>query len=315
VHDTEPESAPYPSRVLECVVNVSEGRDHAVLDALAAVCGAALLDRHVDPDHHRSVFTIASPEPGATEAAVRRLSSLAAQHLDQRTHAGVHPRLGMIDVVPFVALAPATPDTAVAAARAYAVWLARTHALPVFLYDDADPDHRTLPSLRREAFTTRRPDQGPGEPHPALGATAVGARAPLVAINLELDRDDLALARTVAGLVRERDGGLPGVRSLGITLASRGTAQVSLNLVELDTTGVEEACGAVRVAVEQRGAHVARVELVGLLPASALARCSERFREWSGLSEAQTIEARVARAAGGGAGDVPGPAADPERRA
>lgn len=301
--------------MLECVVNVSEGRDHAVLDALTAVCGPALLDRHVDPDHHRSVFTIASPEAGATEAAVRRLSTVAAQHLDRRTHEGVHPRLGMVDVVPFVAIDPATPDTAVAAARAFASWLARTHSVPVFLYDDADPEHRTLPSVRRDAFTARHPDHGPGEPHPALGATAVGARPPLVAINLELDRDDVVLARTVAGLVRERDGGLLGVRSLGLALASRGSAQVSLNLVDLDATGVEEACRAVRVAVEQRGAHVARVELVGLLPASALARCSERFRGWSGLSDAQTIEARVARAAAGGAGDEPGPAAGPAHRA
>jgi glutamate formiminotransferase len=297
--------------VLECVVNVSEGRDHAVLDALAAVCGDALLDRHVDPDHHRAVFTLASPEPGGTEAAARRLTTLAARDLDLREHAGVHPRLGMIDVVPFVALPPTPPDVAVAAAHAFAAWLARTHGVPVFLYDDADPERRSLPVTRRDAFTRRAPDHGPTTPHPALGATAVGARPPLVAINLELDRDALALARAVATAVRERDGGLPGVRALGLALPSRSHSQVSLNVVDLDVAELETVCTAVREHVERAGAHVARVELVGLVPAAALARASESFRAWSGLSEEQTIEARVARAGAGASAATPAAAPEP----
>ncbi len=291
-------------------MNVAEGRDHAVLDALAAVCGTALLDRHVDPDHHRAVFTLGSPDPGGTEAAARRLATLAARDLDRRVHDGVHPRLGMIDVVPFVALPPTPPDVAVAAARAFGAWLARTAAVPVFLYDDADGSHRSLPATRRDAFTTRAPDYGPDAPHPALGATAVGARPPLVAINVELDRDDLQLARSVATAVRERDGGLPGVRALGLRLGSRGHAQVSINVVDLDVIDLGTVCAAVREHLARGGAHVDRIELVGLVPAAVLARAGDGFRDWSGISEEQTIEARVARAAAGASAATP--AAGPE---
>lgn len=291
--------------MLACVVNMSEGRRGHVLDALAAACGPALLDLHVDPDHHRSVFTLAAADAGGTEAAVRRLATVAAEDLSLDGHDGVHPRLGAIDVVPFVALAPTPPDIAVAAARAFARWLGATLHVPAFLYGAADPEGRTLPEVRRDAFTQRAPDAGPREPHPRLGATAVGARPPLVALNVELDRDDLALAQLVARAVRERDGGLPGVRALGLRLESRGHAQVSLNLVDLDATGLEPAATAVRHQLEAAGARVGRVELVGLLPAAALAACSAKFLEWSGLSADQTIEARAARAAGGAGAATP----------
>jgi glutamate formiminotransferase len=291
--------------VLECVVNVSEGRDLAVLDALAAVCGRALLDRHVDADHHRSVFTLGSPDPGGTEAAVRRLVTLAVRDLDLRRHEGVHPRFGVVDVVPFVALDPTPADVAVAAARAFAAWLARTHGVPVFLYDAADPQERSLPDTRRDAFTTRAPDHGPRAPDPARGATAVGARPPLVAINFDLDRDDLDLARAVASAVRERDGGLAGVRALGLRLPSRAIAQVSLNVVDLASTDLGRVCAAVRAQVEQRGARVAGVELVGLVPAFVLERAGAAL-DWSGGSRGQSIEARVARAAGAASGATPG---------
>jgi glutamate formiminotransferase len=277
-----------------------------VLDALAAACGRALLDLHSDPDHHRSVLTLASPEPGGTEAAVRRLATVVAEDLSILDHTGVHPRLGALDVVPFVALPPTPPDVAVAAARAFGHWLATTLGVPVFFYDGADPQGRTLPAARAEAFGARRPDEGPDTPHPRLGATAVGARPPLVAVNIELDGDDVGLARAVARDVRERDGGLAGVRSLGLRLASTGHAQVSMNLVDLETTGLERACVEVRDRLRAHDAGIARVELVGLVPAAELARCSERFLAWSGISEEQTIEARVARAAGGGAGATRG---------
>jgi glutamate formiminotransferase len=292
--------------VLECVVNISEGRDRAVLDTLAAACGAALLDVHTDPDHHRSVFTIAAREPPATEAATRALARAAASHLALSDHDGVHPRLGVIDVVPFVALAPTPPATAVDAARVFASWIGAELGIPAFLYDEADPSRRTLPDLRRDAFVVRSPDAGPAEPHPTLGATAVGARPPLVAVNVEIDGADLALARSIARAVRERDAGLAGVRALGLRLASRARVQVSMNLVDLDATGLEAACIAVRELVEGAGARVAGVELVGLLPAAALAACSPAFRRWSGISERQTIEARVAPAGAGAAGAGPG---------
>ena len=283
-------------------MNVSEGRDHAVLDALAAACGEALLDLHSDPDHHRCVLTLASREPGGTEAAVRRLATVVAEDASLLDHAGVHPRLGSLDVVPFVALPPTPADVAVAAARAFGHWLGTTLAVPVFFYDAADPDGRTLPQTRADAFGTRAPDEGPAAAHPRLGATAVGARPPLIAVNVELDRDDLALARSVARGVRERDGGLAGVRALGFPLAAAGHAQVSMNLVDLETTGLERACTEVRDRLRAHDVGVARVEIVGLVPRAELDRCSDRFLAWSGISPEQTIEARVARAAGAGAG-------------
>jgi glutamate formiminotransferase len=276
--------------VLECVANVSEGRDRVVLDAVAAACGAPLLDLHVDPDHHRSVFTLAGD---GLYDAVCALALAVAEHVDLRRHTGVHPRLGALDVVPFAPLADAPLADATAAALDFAAWIVDALAVPVFLYDAADPHARTLPDARRDAFTSRAPDLGPSRPDPALGAVAVGARPALVAVNCELTTDDVARARAIARAVRERDGGLPGVRALGLTLPSVGRAQVSMNLVALERTGVQRACETVRERALADGDDVARVELVGLLPAAELARCDPAFREWAGLGPDRTIEARL----------------------
>ncbi len=275
------------------MINISEGRDFRVLNALSASAGAALLDRHDDPDHHRSVFTVASTKPGGTEAATRRLVGVAAQDLNLTNHDGVHPRLGVVDVVPFVALTGTANEVAVAAARAFALWFSTTWKVPVFLYGKADSDDRSLPTTRKQAFKSREPDFGPSEPHPILGATAVGARPPLIAVNLELDSNDLELATLVAREVRERDGGLLGVRSLAFALRSTGRAQVSMNLVDLSATGLERACLEVRDRLAMRGVQVHRVELVGLAPASELARCSETFLAWADLNPQDSVEARA----------------------
>jgi glutamate formiminotransferase len=280
--------------MLECVPNVSEGRDRAVLDALARACRRALLDRHVDVDHHRSVFTLAGHEPADAAEAVRRLAHAVADLLDLTTHAGVHPRLGALDVVPFVALDGEPAATATDAAREFARWVATELSLPVFLYDDADPDRRTLPDARRDAFVRRAPDFGPAVPHPRLGAVAVGARPPLVAVNCELARDDIRLARELARAVRERDGGLAGVRALGLHLDSTRTAQVSMNLVALERTSLPRACERVRELARAAGNDVARVELVGLVPAAELTRADPEFLDWSGIDDDQTIECRLA---------------------
>jgi glutamate formiminotransferase len=280
--------------VLECVPNVSEGRDAPVIAALGTACGPSLLDLHRDADHHRSVFTLAGPGPRDAADAVRALARAVASRLDLREHAGVHPRLGALDVVPFVALEEPIA-VAVAAAHATADWLANELGLPVFLYDAADRAGRTLPEVRRTAFGSRTPDRGPAAPDPRLGAVAVGARPPLVAVNCWLDTGDVAMARTIAGAVRERDGGLTGVRALGFALASTGTTQVSMNLVDLAATGLEAACIEVRDRAEAAGVAVGRVELVGLVPAAELARCSAEFLDWARLGPDLTIEARLAR--------------------
>jgi glutamate formiminotransferase len=297
--------------VIECVVNISEGRRREVIDGVAEAAGAALLDVHTDPDHHRSVLTLAG-ERDVVAGAALALTRAAVERIDLSGHSGVHPRLGVVDVVPFVPLDMPEPDGLAAAgavARAWAKRAADELGVPVFFYGAADPDGRSLPDVRRTAFRERRPDFGPGEPHPTAGAMAVGARPILVALNCELTATtngraadagggfeaDLAVARAVARAVRERDGGLAGVRALGFGLASQRRAQVSMNLVDLPATGVETAVAAVRREAEQRGRDVAAVELVGLLPAAELERCSPEFLRWSGLSPGSTIEARLRR--------------------
>jgi glutamate formiminotransferase len=281
--------------VLECVPNVSEGRRGDVVERMGSACAPCLLDVHTDADHHRAVLTLAAESPDDLERCVTTLTKGVAQDADDAWRDGVHPRLGVLDVVPFVALTGTADERALAVqlAHDFATWVAATFDVPTFLYGDADPEGRALPAVRRDAFVRRGPDFGPGGPHPKLGATAVGSRRVLVAVNCELDGDDVDLARGIAHDVRERGGGLPGVRALGFELATRRRAQVSLNLTDLPATGVEAACTEVRRLARDAGADVDRVELVGLLPRAELDRCSDEFRAWACLSVDQTIEARL----------------------
>jgi glutamate formiminotransferase/glutamate formiminotransferase/formiminotetrahydrofolate cyclodeaminase len=260
-----------PDALLECVVNISEGRDEAVLAELAARCGDALLDRHADPDHHRSVFTLVG------EDAPRALARAAVERLDIRSHTGVHPRLGVVDVVPFVPLGPRSLDGAVAARDAFAHWAAEALGLPCFLYGTG----RSLPAVRRRAFVDLAPDVGPSAPHPTGGACCVGARGPLVAYNVWLAEPDVAQARRVAAAVRS-----PAIRALGLAVGRR--VQVSLNLVDPLTVGPAVAYDAVAALTAVAGA-----ELVGLLPAAVVDQVpSERWAELD-LGPDRTIEARL----------------------
>jgi glutamate formiminotransferase / 5-formyltetrahydrofolate cyclo-ligase len=258
--------------VLACVVNVSEGRSPAVLDALAAVAGADLLDTHVDPHHHRAVLTLVG------EDAPRAVTAEAVRRIDLRRHAGAHPRLGAVDVVPFVPLAGSTTADAVAARDRFASWLAAEVGVPAFRYG---PDGAALPEVRRSA-RRRRPDTGGPLPHPTAGATAVGARGVLVAYNLVLAEPDLSRARTVAAAVRG-----PAVRALGLRVG--GEVQVSMNLVVPAEVGPAEAFDAVAAH-----AAVARAELVGLVPESVLHAVDRDRWEQLDLAADRTIEARLA---------------------
>lgn len=287
----------YPEGIFECVPNVSEGRDRETIDGLASAAGAALLDVHADPDHHRSVFTLGGDLPRVT-GAIRRLAEQAFLRVDLGTHRGVHPRLGALDVVPFVALDAGRREDAVRAAREFAGWVGGTLEAPVFLYGGADPQGRTLPEIRAGAFDRFRPDHGPAAPPPGSGAVVVGERPVLVAVNCLLDTDDLEAARAVATRVRERDGGLPGVRALGLHLESRRLAQVSMNVTDLARTGVEEACVTVRDRLGELGVGVTEVELVGLVPRAEYERWSEDFRQWAAIGPERTIEARLAQRVG-----------------
>ena len=264
---------------------------------IARACGPSLVDVHADPDHHRSVFTLAGP--GARDAVdgARALAAAVAEQCSLEGHDGEHPRFGALDVVPFVALGGTRVEKALAAdeARAFGAWWAETFAVPVFLYDDADPKHRDLPNARSTSFHSRSPDFGPSAPHSRLGATAVGARQPLVACNCVLVSRDISVARRIARDLRERGGGLPGVRALGFFLAQAQRAQVSMNLFDLEKTGVQDACLHVRELALRCGTDVASVELVGLIPGRDLDRCSDDFLQWSRLDVDSTIEARVGK--------------------
>ncbi|MFN2609095.1 MAG: glutamate formiminotransferase [Acidimicrobiales bacterium] len=263
--------------MLECVVNVSEGRRPDVVAALAAAGGRCLLDVHSDPHHHRTVLTLAG---GADlEAAVAAVAAEAVRRLDLGDHVGAHPRLGVVDVVPFVPLGDATLADAVGARGRFATWAGADLALPSFLYGP----ERSLPEVRRRAFVDLPPDAGPAEPHPSAGAACVGARGVLVAYNVWLAAGaDVAEAREVAAAVRG-----PSVRALGLDVGGR--AQVSMNLLDPGLVGPAAAFDAVAAR-----ARVAGAELVGLVPAAVLAAVPEH--RWAGLDLApdRTIEARLA---------------------
>jgi glutamate formiminotransferase / 5-formyltetrahydrofolate cyclo-ligase len=275
--------------ILECVANVSEGRDDALLAALADAAGATLLDLHRDPDHHRAVLTMAGPAEPLSEAA-HAVATAAVERLDLRTHAGAHPRLGVLDVVPFVPYRPGGPPVrdltaAVEARDAFARWLGDVLGVPSFLYGPLPGGPpRPLPEVRRHAFAALAPDFGPASPDPRTGATAVGARPVLVAYNVWVSSP--GVARVVAPLVRR-----PELRALGLDVGER--AQVSCNLVEPEVLGPAQAYDLVRALVQAHGGSVEGAELVGLLPASVLeAVPAGRWNEL-GLSAGATVEARL----------------------
>ncbi len=257
--------------MIECVVNISEGRDPALLDALDAAAGPSLLDRHTDPHHHRSVFTLAGIE------GVRSLAAEAVARLDLRTHDGVHPRIGAVDVVPFVPLGETSAAEALAARDDYAAWSAGELAVPCFLYGP----ERTLPDVRRGAFATFGPDTGGPEPHLTAGASAVGQRGLLVAYNLWLAEGDLAAARRIASALRS-----PSVRALGLAVGDE--VQVSMNLIAPDHVGPAAVFDQVAALAE-----ISRAELVGLVPQGVLdAAPRHRWVELD-LGPDRTIEARM----------------------
>jgi glutamate formiminotransferase len=285
---------PAAPECVECVVNVSEGRDEATLAQLAAAAGAALLDLQRDPDHHRAVLTLAGrPDDVARDA--RALAAAAVARLDLRTHAGAHPRLGVLDVVPFVPYRPgaAPPDDLTLATDlrdAFAQWLAEDLDVPSFLYGPLPGGRtRSLPDIRRHAFGDPAtgglaPDAGPARPHPTAGATAVGARPVLVAYNVWVSSTEVA--RRVAQAVRS-----PQVRALGLAVGPR--AQVSCNLLDPFHFGPLQLYDAVAALVTGVGGAVEGAELVGLLPAAVLAHVPRARWGELGLSDAATVEARL----------------------
>jgi glutamate formiminotransferase len=275
-----------PDQLVEAVPNVSEGRRPAVVARIADAFASAsaqvrLLDVSSDPDHDRSVLTLAGPPAALLDAAVAGAAA-CMELIDLRGHAGVHPRIGALDVLPFVPLAGATEATCVQLAHAAGRRLAGELGLPVYFYGAAAtrPERAPLPALRNRGFEALlagaasdpalAPDLGGPGLHPSAGAVAVGVRPFLIAYNVDLDSTDLALARRIAAAVRERGGGLPAVRALGLSLAARGRVQVSMNLLDYRLTPPAAALAAVERLAAAAGVEVAGSELVGLVPEDAL---------------------------------------------
>ncbi|MBV8201987.1 MAG: glutamate formimidoyltransferase [Acidobacteria bacterium] len=297
--------------MLECVPNLSEGRRPEVVARLAAAVsapGVRLLDVSSDPDHNRSVLTLAG-EPEDLIAGLLALYEAALGEIDLRRHRGVHPRIGAVDVVPFVPLGGATMALAVATARRLAAEVGRRFDLPVYLYEEAAarPERRSLAAIRRggfEGFARKlsdplwAPDHGPARLHPGAGATVIGARFFLIACNAVLDTADASVARAVAAAVRESGGGLPAVRALGFYLASRGCAQVSMNLTDFRRTSMAQALDRVREEAAARGAKVVASELVGLLPQQAALDAVRDSLQLPALGPDQLLEERLRATAG-----------------
>jgi glutamate formiminotransferase len=285
---------------LESVPNFSEGRDRATIDAIGAALSARvrLLDVHTDPDHHRSVFTVVGEDAALVDALVDAVAC-ARDRIDLGRHEGAHPRIGAADVVPVVPLRPSDMERAKAAALDLAERVGAL-GLPVFLYGEL-AENRGPAFFRRggTAELARRlaegltPDFGPAELHPSAGGVIVGARRPLIAFNVDLRGATLDDARTIASAIRERDGGFPGVRALGLELPSSRRVQVSMNVEDWEASALHEIVARIEFEAAALGAAVERAELVGLMPAGAAAAAAGAALRIEGFDASRLIETRL----------------------
>jgi glutamate formiminotransferase len=299
--------------LIECVPNFSEGRRPEVVEEIVRtirqIDDVTLLDFSRDETHNRSVVTFAgSAEPvvKAAAAAVGR----ALELIDMEQHTGAHPRIGSVDVVPFVPLGTTRMEECVDLARRFGEQIARTFDLPVYLYGEAAlrPDRKRLADVRKGQYEglkadlgsdpERDPDYGPKRPHPRAGAVAVGARKPLIAFNVNLATDDITLAKRIAETIRESSGGLPGVQAMAVQLENPGQphyAQVSMNLVDWERTGIARVVSEIRRIARQFGSDIDHCELIGLAPAGALLEVVAETLALRNFNAEQVLELRLAK--------------------
>ncbi len=294
--------------IVESVPNFSEGRRPEVCEkiraAAAGVAGVRVLDLQKDPSHNRSVLTFIGPPDAVGEAAFAAARS-AVELIDLRVHQGGHPRMGALDVLPFVPLRGAAMPDCTALATRVGRRLGDELGLPVFLYEAAAtrPDRRNLADIRKPQFEGLRdligkdpdrvPDFGPRRIHPTAGCAAVGARMPLIAYNVDLETQDLAVAKKIAKRIRERDGGLPGIKALGLFIAERNCAEVSINVCDFARTDLLGVFTAVEREATALGARVRSSEIVGLVPQAALPPDPARALRLDGFSSAQVLESHL----------------------
>jgi glutamate formiminotransferase len=293
--------------IIESIPNVSEGRRPEVVEKLVAAIrntsGVQLLDHSSDPSHNRSVLTLVGDAPALKEA-ILALFDVALANIDLRTHKGEHPRLGAVDVVPFVPIEGATMDDCVALAKDLAATVAERFGLPIYLYEDAskNPDRKNLEDIRRGEFEGLAakmsspgwaPDFGPAVPHESAGASVVGARMPLIAYNINLTTNRVEIARKIASAIRHSSGGLRYVKAMGLLLEDRNVAQVSMNLTNYQKTPIFRVFEMVKREAERYGVGILESEIVGLVPSAALTSAAEYYLQIEGFSASQVLENKL----------------------
>lgn len=285
--------------MIECVPNFSEGRDtgivSAIADAIGQTPGVLMLGWESDADHNRSVMTFAGPANAVVEAAVRGAAK-AANVIDLSAHQGVHPRVGAADVIPFVPLEGSTMDEAVTAAHRAGQEIWNRVGVPVYFYEHAArmPQRRRLEKVRKRGFDGAPPDIGTLAAHLKAGASMVGARRFLIAYNVQLATRDAAIAQAIARKIRESSGGFPHVKAMGLYLASRDCAQVSMNLVDFLDTPLERVYEAISAAAREHGTGVASSQIIGFIPRRAYEMAPGFFRRAENFEESRILETRIA---------------------
>jgi glutamate formiminotransferase len=293
-------------RLLECVPNISEGRDQdkiaLMVEDVKKHRGVRLLDFSSDKDHHRSVFTFIG-EPEAIKDAVFSLVMKAIDLIDMREHQGGHPRLGAVDVVPFVPIQGVEMEEAVQIAHEFGKGLGK-RGIPIFFYEEAStqPERKDLPSIRKGEYEGLeeklkdpkwKPDEGPHYFNPKCGATIVGARFPLVAYNVNLKTKNLSVAKEIAQKVRFKDGGFPHVRAMGVDLKEKGIVQVSMNLTNYRVTNIPKVFEFIRGEASKKGVEIEDSEIVGLIPIGVLEGVAQNYLQCPQFSVRQVIEQRI----------------------
>ncbi len=295
-------------RLVECVPNFSDGQRREVIDSIAdairKTSGVTLLDVESNPDHNRSVMSFVG-EPGPVKEAALAASAKAVELIDLRTHKGEHPRMGAVDVVPFVPLSGIKMEECISLARSFAEEFAEKHQIPVYLYEEAAtmPERHNLADVREGEFEglrdkvgrdqSKKPDFGPEKIHPSAGATAVGAREILIAYNVNLGTRDIEIAKKIAHQLRAKDGGLAFVKALGFELKERGIVQVSMNLTNYRKSQVFKAYEMVKLFADRYGVPVVGSEIVGLAPMDSLVDSAEFYLRLENFSRDQVLERKL----------------------
>ncbi|MCG8403461.1 MAG: glutamate formimidoyltransferase [Firmicutes bacterium] len=295
------------AKLVQCVPNFSEGRRpevvERIVEAVGAVAGVRVLDYSTDPSHNRAVVTFIGAA-GPVRQAAFQAAARAAELIDMEEHRGAHPRIGAADVIPFIPVGDATMEECVALARELGAEIAEKLDLPVYLYESAAarPERKNLSEVRKGEYEglketihlpARRPDFGPARMHPQAGATAVGARPPLVAYNINLDTADVAIAKAIAKSIRGSGGGYPSIKALGVMIEDRGAAQVTINVCNYREVSLHRVFETVKSEASRYGVQITGSEVVGLLPMEALLDAAAFYLRLEDFKNGQVLEQRL----------------------